>query len=508
MRVMPDEPSLSKRAMALAMGAGDAETAFTLAKKVMNDEKDNSLARLFLAVEAYHAKKYKEAAEYTQTLPEGSLSTFIMPLLDAWALAANGVLSLEKLDKNTIHLHHAALIADFLGKPDAVKLMLDKLATAPDLTVEDVDRLANLYAHVNETDKALALLGKILERWPNDPGTLEKAAALKAKKTIEDFVPVTSAEQGVAAALYDMANLLFREYADDSARVFAQMSLYLAPQMTDGRLLLAAIDARNERYDEAIRSYKMIPPDNKFYLRAQRRAADLMEDSGDIEGALAQLNTLVKGGDDLDSLIKIGDIYRHKENFPKAIEIYDQAAAKLGPKIPADYWSLLYVRGMSYERAGQWDKAEADLKAAMVYQPDHPYLLNYLGYAWADKGVNLDQALELIRKAAAAQPSDGYITDSLGWAYYRMGKYAESLPPLEKAIELLPYDPVVNDHLGDAYWQAGRKREARFQWQRAGNYSADQDFNARISEKLANGIPPAPVLKEAHSQASEPTATP
>jgi tetratricopeptide (TPR) repeat protein len=94
----------------------------------------------------------------------------------------------------------------------------------------------------------------------------------------------------------------------------------------------------------------------------------------------------------------------------------------------------------------------------------------------------------MIKKAAELRPTDGYIADSLGWVYYRMANYKEAVPSLEAAVELLPYDPVINDHLGDAYWQAGRKLEARFQWQRARNYSEDQSLNAMIDQKLAQGL--------------------
>lgn len=510
MRAAPvEESSFLKRAMALAMGAGDPETAFRLAKKIENNPEEGPLARLFLMAQSYHNKQYKEAGVYTQTLKkEGGFSNFIMPLLDAWAQAANGVLAIENLNKNSIHVHHAALIADFLGKPDAVLPTIDKLATSRDISLEDVDRLANLYAHLKQPEKAKVLLAKIIQKAPDDKETLAKIEALNAGRAFEGFIPVKSPEEGVAASLYDMANLLFREYSDDSARIFAQMSVYLAPHITDGRLLLAALDARNERYEQAIYSYKMIPPGNKYYLKAQRRAADLMEESGDIEGAIAHLEMLARNENDLDSLIKIGDIYRHQEDFPKAIEIYNRAAAKMGSKIPADYWALLYARGMSYERAGDWEKAEADLKTALDYQPDHSYLQNYLGYAWADKGINLDQALGLIKKAAETQPDDGYITDSLGWIYFRLGRYSESLPHLEKAVELLPYDPVVNDHLGDAYWRTGRKREARFQWQRAKNFSSDASFSARIETKISDGLTAEPVMKEASSQAEKASATP
>jgi Flp pilus assembly protein TadD len=161
----------------------------------------------------------------------------------------------------------------------------------------------------------------------------------------------------------------------------------------------------------------------------------------------------------------------------------------LGGTITAEYWNLAFARGMVYERLKQWDKAEADLQTALNFQPDQPYILNYLGYSWADQGINLDKAAEMIEKAVRLRPEDGAIVDSLGWVYYRMGQYDKAVKTLERAIELDPTEPEINDHLGDAYWKVGRKSEARFQWKRALSFSKDDIKNASIQQKIDFGLP-------------------
>ncbi len=111
--------------------------------------------------------------------------------------------------------------------------------------------------------------------------------------------------------------------------------------------------------------------------------------------------------------------------------------------------------------------------------------------------MHLDEALKMIERAVTLRPSDGYITDSLGWVYYMMGSYKESIPYLERAVELLPYDSTINDHLGDAYWFVGRKAEARFQWERAYNYAEDEKLKATITEKLVKGPAARDPIREA-----------
>ena len=126
------------------------------------------------------------------------------------------------------------------------------------------------------------------------------------------------------------------------------------------------------------------------------------------------------------------------------------------------HWRLFYVRGIAFERLGEWPKAEADFLRALELEPDQPLVLNYLGYTWVEQGRNLDEARTMIEKAVELRPDDGYIVDSLGWVAYRLGDFEEAVRQLELAVELVPGDPIINDHLGDAYWQVGRLNEARF----------------------------------------------
>ena len=123
------------------------------------------------------------------------------------------------------------------------------------------------------------------------------------------------------------------------------------------------------------------------------------------------------------------------------------------------------------------------MKKALELFPDQPLVLNYLGYSWVDKGVHLEEGMDMIRRAVEQRPDDGYIVDSLGWAYFRTGNYDEAVKNLERAVLLKPDDPTINDHLGDAYWRVGRTLEAHFQWSQAKDFNPDPDELATIAEK-------------------------
>jgi nucleoid-associated protein YgaU len=143
--------------------------------------------------------------------------------------------------------------------------------------------------------------------------------------------------------------------------------------------------------------------------------------------------------------------------------------------------------------------------------PNQPQVLNYLGYSWIDMDINLEEGLDLIRKAVDLRPSDGYIVDSLGWAYYKLGRYEEAVIELERAVSLKPEDPVLNDHLGDAYWRAGRQLEATFQWRHARDMKPEPDVLASVEKKLREGLPAVEkkaAAKDLPKPAEHPAPTP
>ncbi|MCB1580435.1 MAG: tetratricopeptide repeat protein [Rhodospirillales bacterium] len=500
----PDNPALLKRAMVLAIGAGDYDRAMTFAHNIIeNYESTNALSLMFLTAEAFRKQDYNAAATYIQTMPEGGLSAFIMPMLYSWSSASLGHYDVDDLQDNSIHLYHAILVSDFMDKKDNIKSMLKQALTLGELSPEDVERIADIYAHIGETKSAAALYEQAMRIESENETLLKKKEAAEKGESPEMFVRVETPAQGLGEAFYDMARLLSHDFSDESARVFARLALFLNPEDTHSRLLLADIAARNERYADAIALYKGIEPKDSDFLKARRSAADLLYEQGRSDDAIAELQLLVNDFNDLESLIQIGNIHRINENFKDAIKNYNMAINTLINtlgEVSEDYWYLYYVRGMALEQDGQWDKAEADLKAALNFQPDHPYVLNYLGYAWADQGNNLDKALKMIESAVTLRPNDGYITDSLGWVYYRMGRYKDAVPHLERAVELMPYDPTINDHLGDAYWKVGRTIEAEFQWIRAKNHSENEELILAIEQKLLEGLNDLKTVKQARSE--------
>ncbi len=214
-----------------------------------------------------------------------------------------------------------------------------------------------------------------------------------------------------------------------------------------------------------------------------------------------------------------GTIQSVNKNYKKALQAYNKAfeilpfqdSKKLQPDIKAvreimeqgadapfykqenladwlNFSRLFYLRGIAYERLGKHRLADKDLLFAVALNPSNANILNYLAYGWADRNVNIDDAIFLLKRAAAADKNNAAIIDSLAWAYYKAGDYETATNFLEQAIQIMPYDPEINDHLGDAYWQLGLKRQARFQWQRAIDQAPEADKLKKITKKLNKGL--------------------
>jgi Flp pilus assembly protein TadD len=159
---------------------------------------------------------------------------------------------------------------------------------------------------------------------------------------------------------------------------------------------------------------------------------------------------------------------------------------------PAETWPLYFGRGGARERLGRWPEALADLRLAREAAPNQPNVLNYLGYAMANRGENIDEALVILRKAMRLRPRSGAILDSYGWALFKSGRHEEAATMLERAASLAPNLAEVADHLGDVYWRTGRQEEARLEWRRALSLTPTEDQTKALQIKLSDGLPPDP----------------
>lgn len=504
----PGNLELRRRAMVVAMGSGHLDMASYHAEKLIASVPDDTLAHLFTGVRYLETEHYDDALKSFASMPKGGMTNFAVPLLQTWTYAAEHKLELTDLPPDSLNAYHAALAARMLGKQADVADFLQRVQETSGGT--PTLKLADAFLIQGDIDTARKLYITVQGlTGPND-AIKRRLAFIDSKPAEGDlpFIAPKTAQEGLALAFLDMSRILYAQNSLDSARVFGQISLQFDPDNTEANILMAQVYLDAGRPEDAIAQYKKIEKTNPFYTEVQLELARILEDMGAHDRAAQQLNAFHSESGNREAQIMLGDLYRRNGNYTEALRAYDAVAASFKDKVPENYWFLLYARGMVQERLNAWEKAEADLKTALAYRPDDPYILNYLAYGWTDRNQHLSKALEYLEKAASLRPTDGHIRDSLGWALFKMGRFEDSVDPLEKAITYLPYDATVNDHLGDAYWQVGRQREARFQWQRALNNiestEGHETLISQIKQKLLGGLPAAaPRLQAARNEIGE-----
>jgi tetratricopeptide (TPR) repeat protein len=344
---------------------------------------------------------------------------------------------------------------------------------------------------------AVAIYDAALARTPGDRQLL----AVKARAERRGRAPPQpTVREGAAQVLVIGAASMLAQKQQEPALAYIRLSLRLNPSDDEAWVLLG--DLLGERdVDGARDAYSHVKPASDQYVTARGKLAWTFEGAGDHDAALKLARETARAApQNRDAAVTLADLLRTSER-------YDESAAVLttliGQSSPAPDWRLYYLRASAYEEAGDWPKAEADLQAALKLRPDEPELLNFLGYAWIDRGEHLKEAVDMVQRAVDANPQSGAMIDSLGWGYYRLGDYKIAVEKLEEAVSLEPADADVNNHLGDAYWRVGRKIEAGFQWRRVLTLEPDEKLKAQVAAKLASPLGPDAPLTPAGAKTAE-----
>jgi tetratricopeptide (TPR) repeat protein len=506
----PKNGELLDRAFLSLLVGGNIDEAVKFAERVAKADGSDRVARLVLGVNDLKRKQYAAANRDLTRSVRGPITDLTATLLIAWSEFGAGdvkkaVATIDKLQGpdwyGIFKDLHAGMILDAAGqKADAGKRL--EQAYKVDTSAPRVVEAYGSWLSRNRSPKdALAIFEKLDQGMPRHPLILDSIAKLKKGEKLPQLV--TSSPGGGAEALYGLGASLGRRGGEDLGLVYLQLALYLSPDHPLALLSLADLYESLKKPELAIKAYERIPASSPLHRNAAIQMATDLDSLDRTDESEKKLQELVKEyPDDLEAVLALGGVLRSHKKFAECADAYSKGLDLIG-KPEKSNWVIFYFRGMCYERSHQWPKAEADLKKALELYPDQPQVFNYLGYSWIDQGVNLDEGMAMIKKAVQAKPDDGYIVDSLGWAYFKLGHYDEAVKNLEHAIELKPQDPTINDHLGDAYWQVGRKLEARFQWAHARDLKPEPEDLPKIEAKLKDGLPEPETSSQAN-KAPEP----
>jgi tetratricopeptide (TPR) repeat protein len=500
----PENFVLLRRAFLLVAADGRHAEAVRLARRVLDQAPKGSsypeaiLVRLVLTVDNVERGDFEAAQRMLDALPDRRLGKFLPPMLGSWLRLAKAdiegaVTAIAPMAETegfaVLYNLQLALLNDVAGRPaDAEAAYRKTLEHAPTPSLRTTWLIGNFLERQGKVEEAQGLYQKFRDAEPGtalfDPALERLASGVRPAPAVADY------RAGIAEALFNLANLLSQERAQEQALIQIHLALRLSPRFQLARILLGEILERHERQEEAIAAYRRVDPASPYSWMARLRIAEGLERLERHDEAISELEALAaERPDHFEPLFRAGNMLRGQERFAEAVEVYDRAFARLDSPV-APHWTMHYFRGIALERSGQWARAEQDLLTALELRPEEPYVMNYLAYSWVEQKTNLDQAKQMLIRAVELRDSDGYIVDSLGWVFYRLAEYDKAVVQLERAVELRPQDPVINDHLGDAYWKVGRRQEARFQWRRALSLKPEADTVPTIEVKIERGLGP------------------
>lgn len=499
----PDNRGLQQSLMLALISTGQFERALEHAESLRDVPEVARFSRLALAVDALREEDFAAALDLLELPLQSDLDRLITGVATAWALAGqgDGEAALEQLDEmsgpewyGVFISYHAGLIAEWAGMDDEARSAYETTAenvaagsAAPETFLRALEAQARFQQRTGDTEAALETLDLAGEFVA---GRIQFDVLRERIENGEEVRPlVDGVTAGVSEILLNLASALNRGGGESFVRLYLQYALALRPE-SDGVLMQLASAAEQQREPEqAIEYYTRVPDTSALHRLARMQQGLNLADLDRHEEAEEMLKAILEEDpDDVRAYLALGGVYHSQENYQAGAELYERAVARIDEPQP-EHWNIFYQRGIAYERLKEWEQAEPNFKQALELYPDHPQVLNYLGYSWVDMNMNLEEGLDLIKRAVELRPSDGYIVDSLGWAYYRLERYEDAVRELERAVSLMPYDPILNDHLGDAYWRVGRRLEATYQWRHARDLEPESDLLEEIEEKLANGLP-------------------
>ncbi|MFV0626903.1 MAG: tetratricopeptide repeat protein [Alphaproteobacteria bacterium] len=475
----PDDKELVSKIYIILASEGRISEASVYAKESIKNGDKNNFTYIIVAVDEINQKQYAQALETIKNLQGQVYEEFINPLMAAWAYVGEGkkeeaLASLNNLSKDksfrALYNFHAGMINDYFNDVEAANknygVIVDEAST--EMSFRSLQIITNFYIRNGEKEKAVELVSKYYDDKLMVDMLKKLSASVKNSDPEKTKRIIVNAQDGLAEALFNITTVLRQgPVGVDLAHVFICLSIYSNQNYDLAKLLLADILESRGMYGAANAQYDSIEKDSLLYYTAQLKKSNnytMMQEYGKSEKILREMSR--DNPDDYNVLLGLADSLRMQENFKEAIKYYNDAIKTL-PEVTNDNWTAFYALGVAYDRNGDWENAEGNLKKAIELSQNHYLVLNYLGYSWIVHDKNVEEAFSMLIDAYTQAPNDGHIVDSLGWAFYKLGKYDEATKYLEKASDLEPGNALINEHLGDAYFRKGRKIEATFQWKHA-----------------------------------------
>ncbi len=483
------------------INSGKFMQAYTYSKKLEQIKQDSFESNLIIGIFYLKNSKSELANKYfikakKQNL-RSILDTYIINSLYFWTNLDNSNLENEKINLESLNnrfenlkkIQNVFLHCYF--NSNKTDLLYNKLTSDKNIDFSRYNYFySNYLVSVRQNIKAKKIIEKSLIKYPRNLLLNQYSFNLKNSKKNFNF-DCKDKSHVTAEILYIAANALSAQSIYPLSNFYLNLSQFLNEKFLAYDTLMAENFYKIDDFLSAKKIYKkMIGYGNAYAWYANKQIARILiyEDKKDESLKLLNKafdNLTVKG---IYETYDFAEFLKNNESFEESIQYYTKVYDKIDKEHPL-YPDVMDGRGIAYERIGDWEKAERDLLNSLEVNPNQAYVINYLAYSWIEKGLNIEKSLEMLEKANSLKSNDPYITDSLGWALYKLKRYDESKEYLQTAVRLMPGDPIVNDHYGDVLWKKGQKIQARYYWKYVLKLEkTEKDLKKKIEKKLIKGL--------------------
>ncbi len=483
------------------VNSGNFKKAFNYSKKLEKKNLDSVESQLIIGIFYLKnsnkdlAKKYFHKAKKKN--PRFILTNYLSNSLYNWSNLDNyelnqATLELKKLDERFENLKKIqnVFLNCYFNSP-STNTLFENLVSNENTDFSRYNYFYATYAaNSGKKDKATKIINSALKLHPRNLLINQYKLDLSQNKNTLSF-NCKNEKHVIAEILYITSNALSSQSMYSLSDFYLNLAKYLNEDFHSYDTLLAENFYKVNNFKNAKKIYNsLIEKGKAFQWYSSKQLAAIYIQENNKEKALKLV------GDAYDNLVN-KDIYvtfdyaeflKNNEKFKESIFYYAKVLDKIKRNHPL-YVESTDGRGVAYERVGEWDKAERDLLASLEVDPNQAYVLNYLAYSWIEQGIKIEKSLNMLEKANKLRSNDPYITDSLGWALFKLERYKKSKDYLQLAVKLLPGDPIVNDHFGDVLWKNGNEIQARYYWNYVlGLEKTESELKKKIKIKLIKGI--------------------
>jgi len=465
-----------------------------------NKKKNNSKffeANLLLLIDNFKKKKFKENIEllneFERYQGHGNYNYIIYGVLKNYNdLFLNREVNLNREKFGKLSVINEAFQYCYLNRPEA------SLAFVNLINSNEGDYTRYLFFYFNnlirnkdfESPKQISKTINVLE---------SNLLIQQSKKWLDEsnynkFNQIFSCknEQDILAEFFFLiSNFLAVDNNFKKSNFYSNISNYLNPKFYFNLTHLISNYIKNKNYKKTKKLLENFSKEDEiYYWYKLKKVAQIIDDEQGPKESLLYIEKKFNGYSNPSRKIiyDMANIYKTNKEFKKSIKYYSLLLEKLDENTDA-YADVLYKRGSSYERIGDYKSSDKDLLKSLSIKPNDPYVLNYLGYGWLEREFKIQDAIIMLDKAYNQKKNDPFIIDSVGWGYYLIGDYDNAENFLRKAIQLMPNDPVVNDHYGDVLWKLNRKIQAKYYWKSVLNSEkSENDLKKIVKKKLLIGL--------------------